>query len=83
MLVQAMEDSKLQYMYVVDHWKKPEYAVAKLSGLFPVMIELTDANVAHFNKLALQQMLHCDVGLASKFTVALGFFCVIQAYLQA
>ena len=60
MLIQSMEDIKYQHMYVVDHWKKSEFAVAKLSGMFPVMIELTDSNVAKVDELAVHYMLNAD-----------------------
>jgi hypothetical protein len=68
MLIQSTEDSLYPYMYVVNNWKKSEYAVAKLSGMYPVMIELTEDNVVRINELALQRMLNCDDYSASKFT---------------
>ncbi len=58
MLIQSGNGNKFRHMYVVNNWKKSEYAVAKLSGLFPVMIELTDMNIAKINELSIHNMLY-------------------------
>jgi hypothetical protein len=58
MLIQSTEDSLYPYMYVVNNWKKSEYAVAKLSGLFSVMIELTEENVIKLDELAIMNMFY-------------------------
>jgi hypothetical protein len=56
MLIQSTEDSLYPYMYVVNNWKKSEYAVAKLSGMYPVMIELTEDNIAEIHESCLQYL---------------------------
>jgi hypothetical protein len=56
MFIQSTEDSLYPYMYVVNNWKKSEYAVAKLSGMYPVIIELTEDNVVRINEMAIRHM---------------------------
>jgi hypothetical protein len=56
MLIQSGNGNKYRHMYVVNNWKKSEYAVAKLSGLFPVMIELTEDNIAEIHESCLQYL---------------------------
>ncbi len=57
MLIQSADGNKYNHMYVVNNWDKSEYAKAELSGLFPVIIELTDSNVAKVDALAVHYML--------------------------
>lgn len=57
MLIQSGDGNKYRHMYVVNNWRKSEFAIAKLSGMFPVMIELTEYNIAKVNELAINNML--------------------------
>ena len=57
MFIQSMGDgNKYSHMYVVDHWKKSEIATAKLSGMFPVMIELTQDAIQMIDSLSNQNL---------------------------
>jgi hypothetical protein len=56
MLIQSIYGNKYNHMYVVNHWKKSEFAVAKLSGLFPVMVELTQDAIQMIDSLSNQNL---------------------------
>ncbi len=56
MLIQSGNGNKYCHIYVVNNWKKSEYAVAKLSGMYPVMIELTEENIAEIHESCLQYL---------------------------
>lgn len=64
MLLNSIKDGLYQHMYVVNNWKKSGYAAAKLSGLFPIMMELTKCNVDKINQLAIQHMFYDGVKTA-------------------
>lgn len=60
-LIQHIEGDRYQHMYVIDSWKKSERAIAKLLGSYPVMIELTDDNLAKINQLSHLYMFYDSV----------------------
>ena len=56
MLIQSADGNKYNHMYVVNNWKKSEFAVAKLSGIFPVMVELTQDAIQMNDSLSNQNL---------------------------
>jgi hypothetical protein len=69
MLIQSIEDGNYQHIYVVNEWKKSELAIAKLSGLFPVIMGLTKGNVDKINQLAIQHMFYDGINTALQPTI--------------
>jgi len=60
-LVQFAEDNRCQHIYIIDQWNDKNITMARLSGYYPVMIELSEDNIDKINQLAIQHMFYDGV----------------------